>query len=146
MKKNEAPVVVEQWFDCQIGKVWDAITKPEQMRQWFFENLPAFDPVTGFETCFDVRVEDRIFPHVWRLTEVLPGKGFTIDWSYSGYPGRALVRFELSDEGGKTRLKLTNEVTENFPGNIPEFTRESCLQGWTWFIQKSLKNYLRCRH
>ena len=144
MKINEAPVVVEQWFDCDPGNVWDAITKPEQMRKWFFENIPGFTPVMGFETSFDVHVENRVFPHVWRLTEVIPGKGFTIDWSYSGYPGRAMVRFELFEDEGKTRLKLINEVTEDFPDNIPEFTRESCLQGWTWFIRDSLKNYLQC--
>jgi uncharacterized protein YndB with AHSA1/START domain len=144
MKKNEPPVVVEQWFDCQPGKIWNAITRPDQMRQWFFENIPAFDPVRGFETRFDVHVEDRVFPHVWRLIKVIPRIGFTIDWSYSGYPGRAFVQFELFDEGGKTRLKLTHEITEDFPDNIPEFTRESCLHGWTWFIKDSLKNYLRC--
>ena len=39
-------------------------------------------------------------------------------------------------------LRLTDQTLESFPDDIPEFTRESGIEGWTFFINKSLKEYL----
>ncbi|MFK5893557.1 MAG: hypothetical protein QM504_10085 [Pseudomonadota bacterium] len=40
----------------------------------------------------------------------------------------------------QTKLKLTYTVIESFPNNIPEFTRESGIEGWNHFIKDSLNN------
>jgi hypothetical protein len=37
---------------------------------------------------------------------------------------------------------LTVEVLEDFPDDIPEFRRESCIGGWNYFINHRLKEYL----
>jgi hypothetical protein len=37
---------------------------------------------------------------------------------------------------------LTHSVKEDFPDNIPEFSREIGLQGWTYFIKESLTDFL----
>jgi len=37
---------------------------------------------------------------------------------------------------------LSTEISESFPLDIPEFKRESCVEGWTYFIKKRLKEYL----
>ena len=95
MKKADEPIVVEQIFDTSKENVWDAITVLDQMKQWFFDNIDSFEPVAGFETRFVIKVEDRIFPHVWKLTEVVPLKRITYDWRYDGYPGSSIVVFEL---------------------------------------------------
>ena len=76
------PIIVEQLFNRSIEEVWNAITEVEQMKKWFFEQIDAFQPVTGFETQFDVQVEDRNFRHLWRLTEVTPMKKITYSWNY----------------------------------------------------------------
>jgi len=34
------------------------------------------------------------------------------------------------------------KVTEPFPGDIPEFTRDGCLGGWKYFITISLPGFL----
>jgi hypothetical protein len=39
-------------------------------------------------------------------------------------------------------LRLTYIVIEKFPEDIPEFTRESGMVGWNYFIRKKLKEYL----
>jgi hypothetical protein len=41
-----------------------------------------------------------------------------------------------------TKLRLTAQVLEDFPEDIPEFKRESGVEGWTYFIKKSLKEFL----
>lgn len=39
-------------------------------------------------------------------------------------------------------LKLTHQVMESFPQDIPEFLRESGVKGWNYFIGESLKKFL----
>jgi hypothetical protein len=51
------------------------------------------------------------------------------------------VTFELFDEAGKTRLKLTHEGLETFPASNPDFAKESFTEGWTHIIGKSLKEF-----
>jgi len=142
MKTTEAPVIVEHSFQASLSEAWAAVTEVGQMTQWFFENIGEFDPKVGFETKFLVEVEDKSFTHLWRLTEVIFENKITYDWSYEEYTGRGLVTFELSEEGDQTLVKLTNVVIEDFPDDIPEFTRESCIGGWEYFIGERLKKYL----
>ena len=142
MKNKDKPIIVEQNFNSSIEIVWDAITILDKMKQWFFSNIASFEPVVGFETRFVIEVEDRIFPHLWKLTEVIPQKKITYDWRYEGYPGSSIIVFQLIEEGAQTKLRLTATVVENYPDNIPEFKRESGVEGWSYFIKKSLKEYL----
>lgn len=142
MKKDDAPIVVEQVFSVQIEALWTAITKIDQMTQWYFENIPAFKAEVGFETRFDVQSGERIFPHRWKVTEVMPLKKLAYNWKYDGYPGDSFVVFELFRQDGLTKLRLTHHVTESFPQDIPEFTRESSIAGWNYFLKKRLKEFL----
>jgi hypothetical protein len=52
------------------------------------------------------------------------------------------VVFELFKQNNVTKLKLTHQVQESFPEDVPEFSRESGVKGWSYFIKKSLKQFL----
>ncbi|NOQ28383.1 MAG: hypothetical protein GQ564_23720 [Bacteroidales bacterium] len=69
-------------------------------------------------------------------------KKIVYDWSYEGISGDAIVIFELFEQGNQTNLRLTNRGLESFPKDIPEFTRESCIEGWNYFIKNRLKEFL----
>jgi uncharacterized protein YndB with AHSA1/START domain len=143
MKITDKPVVIEQVFKNPVNKVWQAITEIGQMRQWFFENLPDFKPEIGFNTQFEVQVEDRTFTHLWKVTEVIPLKKITYNWKYKEYPGDSFVIFELLEDNGKVNIRLTTKVIEDFPDHIPEFLRDSCVQGWHYFIRERLTDYMK---
>ena len=143
MKTNEEPIIIEQTFNQSVDIVWKAITDIKQMRQWYFDNIPSFKPEVGFETRFNVQSQNRNFPHIWRVTEVIPNKRIKYDWRYEGYPGDSFVLFELFRVNSLTLLRLTHRVKENFPDDIPEFTRESGIQGWTYFIREKLVEFLQ---
>lgn len=143
MRKDDDPVIIEQSFNVDIQTVWNSITRIELMRKWYFENIPAFRPEVGFETQFNVVSEDRNFLHLWKVTEVVPGKKISYNWKYDNYQGDSFVVFELSEQFNMTKLKLTHQVLENFPDSIPEFSRESCIGGWIYFIKNRLKEYLK---
>lgn len=142
MKEDVEPIIVEQTFNTAIDTVWRSITEIDRMRQWYFKNIPSFKPEVGFETQFNVRSQGRDFLHMWKVIEVVPTKKIVYNWRYGGYPGNSFVVFELFKHNNFTRLKLTHEVQESFPDDIPEFSRESCIGGWKFFIRKSLKEHL----
>jgi len=142
MNKNDEPIILEQRFNLSIEKVWNSITEISQMRQWYFNNIPSFKPEVGFETQFNVQSKDRNFLHMWKVTKVVPLKMITYNWKYGGYPGDSFVVFELFKHNNLTKLRLTHQIKESFPKDIAEFTRESGVEGWTFFINKSLKKYL----
>jgi len=136
-------LVVERTFDAPIEAVWKAITDLEQLRQWSFELLASFEPKVGFTTEFNVRKRGQDVLHKWRVTEVVPGRKIAYTWSYGGYPGESLVTFELTPDGGRTRLTLTHEGLDTFlPEAHPELARESFVQGWTQLIGTSLRAFL----
>ncbi|WP_340066835.1 SRPBCC domain-containing protein [Ascidiimonas aurantiaca] len=142
MKITDPPIVIEHHFQTSKEKLWHAITEQGQMVQWFFDNIEAFEPVVGFKTHFVVKNEGRIFPHLWKITEVEPYKKITYNWKYEGYPGDSDLTFELIKQKNGTKLRLTHQILESFPQNIPEFKRESCLGGWHYFIKQRLHDYL----
>ena len=116
------------------------------MCQQYFENIPSFKPEDGFETQFNVQSQERNFLHMWKVTEVVPLKKISYNWKYENYPGDSFVVFELFKQNNMTKLRLTHQVLENFPEDIPEFLRESGVEGWTFFIKKSLKEFLEKNH
>src|ERR1700743_1336144 len=135
------PFVIERTYNAPVEKVWQAITDKDKMKQWYF-TLEEFKPEVGFEFRFTGGSEEMQYLHICRITEVIPQKKLTHTWQYDGYPGESFVTFELFDEGdNQTKLKLTHAGLETFPA-MKDFARESFAQGWTYFIGKSLLEYL----
>lgn len=142
MKKEDKPIIIENLFDVPAVKVWNALTVIDEMRGWYFSNIPDFKPVPGFRTEFDIKSEARNFRHIWIVKEVIPGKLIKYTWEFSGYPGKSATTFELEEKDGKTNLKLTVDVLADFPDDVPEFKTESCRAGWEYFIMQRLAEYL----
>jgi uncharacterized protein YndB with AHSA1/START domain len=135
-------VRIEHLFNAPVDRVWAAITRWDEMVQWYFENIPEFRAEVGFQTSFTVMSDERPFTHIWKVTSVVPGREITYQWNFAEYEGTGSVHFLLAPEGKDTLLTLTNEGLETFPRNVPEFTRESCIAGWGFFIKDRLAKYL----
>jgi uncharacterized protein YndB with AHSA1/START domain len=138
--KNE-PLVFERTYDAPIEKVWQALTDSEKMKAWYFD-LPGFKPEVGYEFTFSGGPEEGVqYLHLCKVTEAIPNKKIAYTWRYDGYPGNSEVSFELFDENGKTRLKLTHAGLETFPADNPDFDKSNFNEGWTYFVG-SLGDYL----
>jgi hypothetical protein len=46
--KIDEPIVIHQIFVNSIETVWAAITNLDQMLDWYFPNISAFEPTVGF--------------------------------------------------------------------------------------------------
>ncbi len=142
MDTNAEPVVAEQTFGVPVDTLWKAITDKYQMRQWYFDTIPEFEPEIGFEVEFNVHCEGKNYLHCWKVTEVVPHERIVYNWKYGGYPGNSYVTWELSETPSGTRLKLTHRGQETFRLDDPVFSRESCQEGWVYIVCDSLKAFL----
>ena len=138
-------VIVKQNFEASTEVLWKAITEHHQMILWFFENIPEFEARVGFKTQFLIENEGRKFTHLWEIMEVRPNQKIVYNWKYDEYEGEGLVFFELVENEKGSSLLLTNKWIGEFPQDIPELSRESCLGGWEYFINGRLKEYLSNR-
>ena len=131
-----------QKFDRSIKDLWNAITNPLEMKQWYFPGIPDFKAEVGFETRFNVEAPSRDFLHIWKVTEVVPGRMITYTWEFEGIPGMGVTIFTLTGNDEQSELTLVNTGLETFPREYPEFSEESCRGGWQYFINDSLVKYL----
>ena len=136
-------IVIERTYNAPVEKVWNAITNKEEMKKWYFD-IADFKAEPGFE--FEFVGEGRQgekFLHLCKVNEVIKNKKLSYSWRYDGYQGDSLVTFELFDEGNKTRVRLTHKGLESFPVTANnDFAKESFMEGWTWIIGNSLKEYV----
>lgn len=137
---SKEPFVIERSYKAPVEKVWQAITDKEKMKQWYFD-LAEFKAEPGFEFRFSGGPEDRQYLHVCKVTEVVPGRKLTYSWRYDGYEGNSFVTFELFEEGGGTRLKLTHTGLDSFPSH-PDFARSNFEAGWNEIIGTHLKEFV----
>jgi uncharacterized protein YndB with AHSA1/START domain len=138
----KTPIIIERVFDAPAEIVWQALTDPNQMKQWYFAPLNSFKPEVGFDTQFNVRHNEKDYLHIWKVTDVVPGKRLSYNWKYGGFPGDSSVTFELFSEGNKTKLKLTHEGLETFiPESNPGLARGNFVKGWT-HCSSALKQFV----
>ncbi|PST84335.1 SRPBCC domain-containing protein [Pedobacter yulinensis] len=136
-------VVVEEFFNASVAVVWKALTEKAELEKWYF-NLSDFRAEPGFEFSFEGRGHsgDRLV-HICRITEVTPRQRLEYSWQYTHLPGFSLVTFELFEEGGGARLRVTHTGLDSFPQNRPDFTADSFTGGWTEILTAWLAGYLR---
>lgn len=140
--KDNTPIITEQSFTKSKEQVWKAITDANEMRKWFFVEMPNHKAEVGFTTQFNVDAGEREFMHLWNITEVVPKEKLVCQWEYEGYDGLAVVTYELFEENEGCKIRVTATGIETFPSDVPEFRRESCEGGWKYFINQRLKEYL----
>lgn len=139
---SATPFTIERTYNAPVTKVWDAITQKEKMKQWYFD-MSEFKPQVGFEFTFTGQgTKGEEYVHLCKVLAVEPHKKIAYSWIYKDYPGYSVVTFELFDEGkNKTRLKLTHEGLETFPGT-GDFAPECFAGGWNELIGKLLKEFV----
>ncbi len=137
-----APFTIERIYNAPASRIWEAITDRDKMREWYFD-IAAFKAEPGFEFSFyGGEGDEKKYLHLCKITEVIEGRKLAYTWRYKDYPGISTVTFELFEEAGKTRLKLTHEGLETFVTDNPDFAKESFSAGWTYILGESLKKYV----
>ena len=86
MKTND--LVVERTYNAPVDQVWDALTRNEQLKQWYFQ-LEDFKAEVGFKFDFIGGPEDgQQYLHLCEVVEVQELRKIAYTWRYDNYPGQ----------------------------------------------------------
>lgn len=98
------PIVIERIFKVPASKVWNAITRKDEMKKWYFD-LPEFRPEPGFQFQFSGGPSpERQYLHLCEIIEAIPENKLSHSWQYDGYLIAATIadapvyRFQMSIE------------------------------------------------
>ena len=123
-------------------RVWQAITDPAQLEQWYAPGCPWEIPVLQpdatvkfYNTNTDVQLATI------EVVEYL--KALTLRWQLDPtHPGITLLNsFRLAEEDGSTRLTVSQEGYESLPEGMRQEQFRQDAEAYT-AIAESLKSYL----
>ncbi|WP_214324895.1 SRPBCC family protein [Nonomuraea sediminis] len=121
-------------IDAPVDAVWRAVTEPEQVRQWFSDELDL-EPKPGYDgslTFTDKATHHSVTVHV-TVQSVEPQRSYSYRWQHpqgtEPVAGNStLVRFTLTPEGAGTRLRVVESGFEEM--GAPESQLQEHTEGW----------------
>lgn len=102
-------------IDAPASRVWDALTKPEMIKEYLFGTQVTTDWKEGSPITYKGVWEGKVYEDKGKVLQVEPGKRIVSTfWSaLSGLPDTPenynTVSYELTPEGGKTRVTVTQD-------------------------------------
>lgn len=119
---DRAAVVFERTLEASVARVWQALTDPDDLAAWL-ESASIGRRVGG-----DVHIGFDNGPVTGVVTEWEPPTLLEYTWIIEGEP-ESVVRFELSDVGGATRLVLEHV-------RLPESMGPGYGAGWHGYLDR----------
>lgn len=151
----ENDIVIRRVIELPASKVWQALTVPENFKNWWGPNgftcpYSTMEARKGGKYLNCMRGPDgKEFWSTGVVNEFIPEKKLVLTDSFSdskgnitsaaeyGMPGdwprELLITFELEEADGATKLKLTHE-------GIPDEMHDECVKGWNESLDKLAKN------
>jgi uncharacterized protein YndB with AHSA1/START domain len=102
-------------INAPTSKVWGALTKPDLIKQYMFGTEVTTDWQVGSPITYKGQWEGKTYEDKGKILQIEPGKLLVSTFwsSLSGLPdvpeNYNTVRYELSTEGGSTRLTITQD-------------------------------------
>ena len=118
----------EYIIDAALMKVWEAFVDPGVIKKW-----------SGSAAVMDDREGTKF--ELWggeihgTNTKVMKNKTLEQDWYGGEWDEPSKVKFELSSEGDKTKIKLIHE-------NVPDKEIDNIDDGWHRYYLGPMKVYL----
>jgi len=122
-------------INAPASKVWDALTKPDLIKQYLFGTKVTTDWRVGSPITYEGIWEGKAYKDKGKILLVEPGKLLVSTfWSaLSGKPdvpeNYQTVRYELSAENGGTRLTITQD------NNATQEDANHSAQNWTMVLE-----------
>jgi len=128
-------------IDVPVGKVWDALTKPEMIKQYMFGTNVVSDWKEGSPIFWRGEWQGKPYEDKGIILKLIPGR--LIQYSHysplSGQPdtpeNHHVVTGELFPEGQKTKVVLSQD------NNASEEERDHSAKNWAMMLD-GLKHYL----
>lgn len=139
------PIVMQREFDVPVARLWEALTKNEQLKDWYFDFRGNFKAEVGhvFEWSAGPSPEEQ-WLHRGKILEVILNEKLVHSWEYPGYKGLGTLIWKLTRvSDSKSILTLRFEFTEGFDTTVDALRRKNFLAGWTEIVNGSLVEFLK---
>jgi uncharacterized protein YndB with AHSA1/START domain len=117
-------------INAPASKVWDALTKPDLIKQYLFGTEVTTDWTVGSPITYKGTWEGKAYEDKGKILQIEPGKILVSTYwsSFLGVPdlpeNYQTVRYELSAEGDGTRLTIVQD------NNATQQDAEHSEQNW----------------
>ena len=121
-------------IDAPVSRVWDALTKPDLVKQYLFGTKVTTDWRVGSPITYEGVWEGKAYKDKGQILQVESGKLLVSTfWSaLSGLPdipeNYQTVRYELSAEGNGTRVTITQD------NNATQEEADHSTQNWNMVL------------
>ncbi len=118
----------EHIFNHPINKVWEAISKEEEISSWFIK--ADFKAEAGYKYTFTASEENGCTQITGEVKQADP---YTLiyTWVVQNTDTITTVKWVLEDQQGKTRLLLEHSGISAYPGDSAVAMFNSFNGGWT---------------
>ena len=112
---NTAIAKATTTINAPASKVWDALTKPDQIKQYMFGTQVTTDWKVGSPITYKGEWKGKAYEDKGKVLEIEPRKRLVSTfWSaLAGLPDTPenykTVRYELAPEGDRTKLTITQD-------------------------------------
>ena len=134
------PLIIEKQYNCTIEVLWNAISNPKAMKEWYFD-------VKGFELEVGNQFEFYAgeYLHECRIEDIFLYRKLVYTWTYPIYEGESEVTFLINPDKefeNYSQLKLIHDGIASFPQDDANFSRNSFEAGWEELLEISLREYV----
>ncbi len=132
------------WINTTPERAWQAVTKPEQLNQWYATyyhwSIPALEIGT---TVKFYNKDDDTDMQVAKIEVVNPPREFTLRWQPDQtYPAMSLITsFLIQAENDGTRVTISESGYEWLPDDVRQKWFDATSGGYTLSME-NLKGYL----
>jgi uncharacterized protein YndB with AHSA1/START domain len=138
----ESPLKLSKIYDTPQHAVWDALTKEEALKKWYFD-VQNYTFAEGAEFNFYESADTKKYLHRCKFLKIVPQDLIEYTWTHPSHStGTSTLRWELKPVGNKTEVTLTHTGIENFADAGPDFARANYETGWKAILNTLLRNYL----
>lgn len=129
-------------INAPLERVWDAVTQPEQLEEWYAPGCPWEIPALQSGATVKFHNTDTDI-QLATIEVVEPLREFTLRWQLDPmHPGLTLTNtFLLEPEHDSTRVTVSQAGYESLPENIRQEQLDQDAGAYT-AIAESLKSYV----
>lgn len=133
----------EQLINHPIDKVWNAISKAEEISTWFIQ--ADFIAEVGQPYTFTATEDKGCMKVTGVIKEATP---YTLiyTWIVENTNVETTVKWVLENQGGKTKLYLEHSGISNYPGESAIKMFESFSGGWTSCVEQLQDHLTKSLH
>jgi len=127
---NTAIAKATTTINAPASKVWDALTKPDQIKQYMFGTQVTTDWKVGSPIIYKGEWKGKAYEDKGKVLEIEPRKRLVSTFwsSLAGLPDTPenykTVRYELASEGERTKLTVTQD------NNASQAEAQEAEQNW----------------